>query len=416
MKKIVMLLAIVLFINSIVWSGGKKEVSDSKGSITIMHNKVEIDTQLKEFAEVFRQKTGLKVIVKTCGGDACSYTIQLRADVNAGEAPDIFVVDGPEEYQTWAEYIDDLSNESWNKYTELGFEVDGKIVGFPVSIEGWGMGYNMQLLNKAGIDPASLTNYYAYKAAFETLESMKEQLGIKSVVSMTAGSGMHWVTSHHNINSYLSNGLARDDKSILNKALEGKVDKKRLREYAMWVKLLFDYSDQRVLVAGDYDAQVNAFATQQAVFIHQGNWIEPNLSNANAEFSRAYAPHGSSFEDTDGVFVSPPTWYVVNKEGNTVGAKAFLQFMAETPQGHDYMVNKIKAIPAFNNVTLSPSAPLSASLLDWSGKGKTYAWNQYYLPLDFRNNVLGPLFEQFAKKELTLDKFIEKLIEAFATL
>ncbi len=415
MKKIGIYFLLIVYISTVAWAGGSNEDTKDR-PIIIMHNKVEIDAQLKEFAEVFRQSTGMKVVVKTCGGDSCSLTTQLRADINAGEAPDIFVIDGKEGYQTWSEYIDDLSDESWTQYTDVGFEVDDKIVGFPIAIEGWGMGYNAQILDMAGIDPALLTNYHAYKAAFEELDDMKEVLGLDSVVSMTAGSGMHWVTSHHNINSYLSNGLARNDLSVVEKALEGKVEKERLREYVMWVKLLFDYSDQRVLVAGDYDAQVNAFATQKAAFIHQGNWIEPNLANANVTFPRAYAPHGSSFEDTDGVFVNPPTWYVVNKYGNASKAKAFLRFMAETPQGHDYMVNKIQAIPAFTNVSLTPKAPLSASLLEWVNEGKTYAWNQYYLPGDFRDNVLGPLFEQFAKKELTEDQFVVKLTETFATL
>ncbi len=395
-----------------VWAGASNEASSN--SVTMMNIKVEIDAQLKELGQAFQEESGIELIVKTCGGDSCTPATQLRASINAGEAPDIFVIEGPEDYQTWSEYIADLSQESWVSFTDLAFMVDNRVVGFPVAIEGWGMGYNKNLLDKAGIDPKTLTNYTAYKNAFELLDSMKDALGIESVVSMTVGSGMHWV-SIHNINSYLSNGLARDDSSILDLALEGKVDEERLREYAQWVQLLFDYSDPRVLVTGDYDAQVNAFATQKAVFIHQGNWIEPNLANANVTFPRAYAPHGSSMKDTDGVFVNPPSWYVINKEGNVEGAKAFLRFMAESEQGHDYIVNQIKAIPAFKNITLKPSAPLSASLLQWQAQGKTYTWNQFDLPSDFRQNI-GPLYEQFAKKEISLDEFVALLTDTFAAI
>lgn len=414
MKQVIHISFMIFLVSAVFACSGQKESSSKQ--VTILHNKVEIDAPLKAFAKVFQEENDIEVVVKTCGGDACNTRTQLRADINAGEAPDIFFIEGPEDYYTWSDYIADLSKESWTSLTDLAFIVDDKVVGFPVVIEGWGMGYNKDLLDKAGIDPAMLTNYNAYKMAFKKLDSMKSTLGIDSVVSMTAGSRMHWVTASHNINSYLSNGLARNDKSILNLALEGKVDKTRLREYALWVKLLFDYSNQRILIVGDYDEQLNAFATQKAVFIHQGNWIEPNLSNANAAFPRAYAPHGSSKEDTDGVFVSAPSWYVVNKEGNVAGAKAFLKFMAESEQGHDYMVHQIQAIPAFKNVTLKPTAPLSASLLEWAGQGKTYAWNQYYLPDDFRYNVLGPLFEQFAKKDISLDTFVQLLTDAFATL
>ena len=184
----------------------------------------------------------------------------------------------------------------------------------------------------------------------------------------------------------------------------------------MWVTLLFDDSDPKILGTGDYDGQVGAFANQKAVFVHQGNWIEPNLANANATFARGYAPHGSSSKDTDGVFVSAPAWYVVNKDGNSAAAKAFLKYMAEDEAGHDYMVNEILAIPAFKNVKVEPNAPLSASLLKWVAEGKTYAWNQYLFTGEFRDQSLGPIYEQFAKNEITTDQFIELMTEAFADL
>lgn len=419
MKKILLFLFIlsVATVAVLANGGGEKKGSSGKGAtIVLAHGKVEIDAPFKEFAKAFEEDTGIKVIIKTCGGDSCSLGTQLKADFNAGEAPDIFSIAGGDDYKIWADYVEDQSGEEWTKHTDLGYKVDGKIVGFPVAIEGWGMGYNKDLLAKAGIDPKTLTNYNAYKAAFEKIDGMKAELGIDSVVSMTAGPGMYWVTAHHNINSYLSNGLARDDLSVVNLATEGKLDTKRYREYAMWVKLLFDYSDQQVLLAGDYDRQVGAFANQKAVFIHQGNWIEPNLASAGASFVRAYAPHGSSMSNTDGVFVNPPSWYVINKEGNTEAAKAFLNYMATNAKGHDFMVNKALMIPAFKNVTLKPDAPLSASLVEWSAQGKTYAWNQYHLPGEFRDQIMGPLYEQLAKKEITLDEFITLSEEAYAKI
>jgi len=124
---------------------------------------------------------------------------------------------------------------------------------------------------------------------------MKEQLGINSVVSMAASVEMGWVTAHHNFNSLLSNGLAYGDLSVTNDLLKGNVEPhmQRLQEYADWVELLFKYSDKSILLTGNYDAQVGAFATGKAVFLHQGNWVDPNLKAANATFKMAFAPHGS---------------------------------------------------------------------------------------------------------------------------
>ena len=107
---------------------------------------------------------------------------------------------------------------------------------------------------------------------------MKSALGLKSVVSMAAAIDMGWVTAHHNFNSLLSNGLPYGDHSVVNDLLAGKVDAKRLSEYADWVELLFKYADKAVLTTGNYDAQVGAFASGQAAFLHQGNWVDPNMA------------------------------------------------------------------------------------------------------------------------------------------
>ena len=414
MKRI-FLLVLILLVPFFAFASGGGE-SGTKPLI-LMQNKPEIDEQLKAFAKIFEEKSGIPTVIKTCGGDACAMGTQLRADFNAGEAPDIFTIDGITSYETWKDYLADLSGEAWTSDTDLAFSVGGKAYGFPVSIEGWGMAYNADILAKAGVDPTTLTNYSAYEAAFKKIDAMKSQLGLDSVVSMAASSGMSWVTSHHNFNSYLSNGLARDDLSIVNLGLvDKKLDQQRFKEYADWVKLLFDYADPAILTTGDYDAQVGAFATQKAAFLHQGNWIEPNLANANATFERRFAPHGSMKKDTDGIFVSAPSWYVVNKDGNAEAAKEFLNFLASSPEGHNYMVNEILAIPAFKSVTLKPEAPLSASILEWSSQGKTYAWNQYYFPDAFRGQQLGPIYEQLAKNEITVAEFIDLFGKEFLTL
>jgi raffinose/stachyose/melibiose transport system substrate-binding protein len=288
--------------------------------------------------------------------------------------------------------------------------VDGKVVGFPVAIEGWGMAYNADMLKKAGIDPAGLTNLGAYRAAFEKLDSMKAELGINSVVSMAAGPEMGWVTAHHNFNSLLSNGLPYGDRSVVDDLLDGKVDEKRLQDYVDWVDLLFKYADKTVLTIGNYDAQVGAFATQKAAFLHQGNWTDPNMKAANATFDMAFAPHGSMSTDTDGIFVSAPAFYVINsKSDNIEAAKQFLNDMVYTEEGQDFIVNKAGMIPAFGNITMKPSGSLSISVQDWSAKGKVYSWMQYNFSTDFRDQTLAPIYNQFANGAIDKAKFYSLL-------
>ena len=419
MKK---LLILMIAVSAIVLIGCPQQ----SGELYMLQNKPEIDGPLQDFAAAFTESSGHAIRVVSCGGDACAAGDQLRSDIAAGETPDIFTIDGLASYNDYKDIIYDVSNEPWVRDTDVAFTVGGRTYGFPVAVEGWGLGYNRDLINQANsilgsgeqIDINALTNLREYARVFAALDGIKDQLGINAVVSMAGGAaGMGWVTAHHNFNSLLSAGLGYGDLSVTNALLDGQVDGTRLGEYADWVGLLFRYADQTILKTGDYNANVNAFVEQNVVFIHQGNWIEPNLLGAGADFERGYAPHGPFNQATDGIFVSAPAWYVVNKNSdNLEGALAFLDFMASTPTGHEYMVNGINAIPAFKSVTLKPSAPLSVSVADWVSRGKIYSWNQYYFTETFRDDTLAPIYAAYANGDIDKSMFLNQLRRAFESL
>ena len=410
MKKLFTLVAALFLMFSLTaCTTTKKDIT-----ITLAQGKPEIDAALKAYAATYKEKTGVTVKIVSCGGDSCQLGTQLKSDYQAGQMPDIFQIQGIEDYNEWKTLIATLDGQDWIKDTDVAFKVDGKVVGFPVSIEGWGLAYNKDLLVKAGIDPATLTNYDAYAVAFKKLDGMKAELGIDSVVSMAAGSNMYWVTADHNFNSLLANGLKYGDLSVVTKLLAGTVDATRLTEYANWVKLLFDYANQTVLLTGGYAEQVGAFANQKSVFVHQGNWIDGDLAKAKATFNIGIAPQGSSKTATDGIFVAAPSWYVINKESKNVkAAEAFLSAFVYTTEGNDYIVNKAGMIPAFKNITLTPTGQMSKAVQAWAKTGKIYSWNQYSFTSDFRSTKLGPIYNQLASKNITVEKFVQLVTEAF---
>lgn len=405
MKKLLTIISMLLVVLSLTACAPKAE---EQVVITFKQNKPEIDEALQAYAAAYEEATGVKVNVVSCGGSSCALGDMLKADFAAGEMPDIFPIDGPDSYAQWEAIIADLSAEKWAGDTSVEYVVDGKVVGFPVAVEGWGMAYNADLLEKAGIDPTTLNNYQGYMDAFAKLESMKAELGIDSVVSMTAGPGMYWVTAHHNFNSLLSNGLPYNDLTVANDLLAGTIDETRISEYADWVNLLFMYADKTVLTTGNYDSQVGAFLNQKAVFLHQGNWVDGNLTDAT--FEMAFAPHGSTKAVTDGIFVSAPAWYVVNKDSkNYQAALDFLNNLVYTDLGQKYMVEEAGMIPAFGNIALQPTGKLSRSVQAWTAEGKVYSWNQYLFSGEFRDNVLGPIYDQLAQGAVTVEEFKELL-------
>ncbi len=392
----------------------KKETSNEQ-SIRVFQLKVEIDEPLKEYAKLYEQQTGVHVEIESLGGGAYVEGA-LKGYLQAGNMPDIFVFEGPGHYKVWKDYMADLSGEPWVKETSSAYVGDdGKVYGFPYAVEGYGLAYNKNLLDKAGINPADLTTIDAYKAAFEKLNGMKEELGIDSVVSMgvSASGGLTWVSGNHNFGVYLSTGLKNGDTTIIDKLLAGEVDSARLKQYAEYVKLLFDYSDQNILLTGNYDQQVQAFVDQKAVFVHQGNWIDPSLP-ADPGFEMGFAPHAFSKEVTDGVQVGAPSWWAVYKDGNVKAAKDFLNAFALSDEGRDARINKMSLISPYTSDTMKPSTPLSANIQSWVAAGKTYNWEQFKMPDGFGMDTLGPIYELLAQGSINVDEFVQLVTDAVA--
>jgi raffinose/stachyose/melibiose transport system substrate-binding protein len=410
---------ILLMLPAAAFAGGKQEQSAAGVTVNMFQLKVEIKDAIDGFAAKYSSMTpGVTVKVETLGGGQ-DYGGALKAKAQSGQMPDIFQIEGMGGYNIWKDYIADLGDQPWLKDTDLALKVGGRVVGFPVAIEGYGLAYNADILKKAGIDPAKLTTRSAYENAFKVLESKKAELGINAPVSMAASvaGGMWWVAGQHNLACYWGGGLAFDDTSIINKALKGELDEARFTEYTKYLQLLFKYADKNILLNGSYDDQVGAFAQGKTAFLHQGNWVDPNLKQLGVTFTIGYAPHAFLEKEQKGLYLFAPSWYCVNsKSPNAAAAKAFLNAMATTPEGHDYMVNKAGMIPAFKSVTLKPSGQLSQALMEANAKGGNYGVFFGMLPDGAGQNVFGPIFDLFAQNPDNVTQFIADMKKAVANL
>ena len=423
MRKIVTRLVTVGAIAAVLLGGvscTKKEADKPKEvTVNMFQLKVEIKDALDAYAAKYSAAhPGTTVKVETLGGGG-DYGGAMKAKSQAGQMPDIFMIEGRGGYEIWKDYIADLGDQPWVKDTDLAFKVDGKILGFPVAIEGYGLAYNADILAKAGIDPATLTTCAAYEKAFKILDSKKKELGIDAPVAMAASvaGGMWWVAGQHNLACYWGGGLAFDDTSVIDKALKGQMDDARFAQYAKYVQLLFKYADQKILLNGGYDDQVGSFAQGRTAFLHQGNWVDPNMKQLGVTFKMGYAPHAFLDTEEKGLYLFAPSWYCVNaKSPNAEAAKAFLNSIASTPDGQEYMVNGAGMIPAFKSVQLKPSGQLSRALMEANARGGNYGVFFGMLPDGAGQNVFGPIFDLFAQNPNNIAQFTADMKKAIANL
>ena len=99
--------------------------------------------------------------------------------------PDIFVNGGGTDFANWTDLLVDMSDQEWASDTDAAY-IDEKqgTIGFPYTTEAIGLTYNKDILDKAGIDPSTLTGPDAIQKAFETLDSKKDELGLQRLLVM----------------------------------------------------------------------------------------------------------------------------------------------------------------------------------------------------------------------------------------
>lgn len=392
------------------------EAKSSGKAIRIVNGKIEIDEPLKAFAKKYQEKTGQEVIIESLGGGA-DINGTLKGYLAAGNMPDLFVFGGEGDYKTWKDYMTDLSGEEWASQTDFSFkDGDGKVVGFPYAVEGFGITYNKDILEKAGIDPASLTSYDAYKKAFETIDSKKEELGITAVCSVAAESGqMYWSTGNHLFGYYLSGGLKRGDTTYIDMLKEGKIDSTRMGQFADYMKLLFDYSNPSTLISGTYDDQLALWAQGKTAFVTQGNWIDPSLPGYQVTFDCGIAPLAFTKEEMKGILADCPSWWAVYNKGSQIDAcKEFLKDLALSEDGQKCLVTDCGMISPYTSNKLSPKTPLAMNLKTYVDSGNSYSWEWTKMPEGIAMNATGAIFELYAKGEIDRDKFVTMMSTAIA--
>lgn len=386
-------------------------------AVRLVNGKIEIDKQLQAAAKLFKEKTGQEVIVESMGGGV-DIQGQIKSYFAADNMPDMFVIGGDGDYKNWEGKCADLSDCKFASDTDYGYKDknDGTLVGFPYAVEGYGITYNADILKKAGIDPASLVNFDAFKTAFEKIDGMKADLGLDAVASVAAETGqMYWSTGNHIFGYYYSGGLQRGDNSIFDKARAGEFDKARLTEFADMAELLFKYADQQVLLSGTYDDQLAKWAQGKTAFITQGNWVDPSLSKYNVSFKCGIAPLAFTKADMPNVLADCPSWWCVYKDSKNIQAcKDFFDFLATTDEGQSILVKEAGMVSPYKSSTILPKAPLATSLKTYVDAGKTSSWAWSNMPEGIAQNAFGLVFESFAKGDLDKAGFVEAMQTALS--
>lgn len=379
---------------------------DGEGKVVrVFQLKVEINDALQALAKKYEEETGVKVEVTSVGGGA-DYGASLKAEFQKGTEPDIFMIQGAGDYGVWKHKIDDLTSEPWIKNAVNGtldtVTFDNKVYGMPAATEGYGLMYNKEILDKAGIDPKTIDTFDKLKAAFETLDSKKAELGIDNVVSYTTKET--WVTGNHTFNIPLA--AQENPAQFVKDYVAGTADIVNNQAFKDWmnlVELMCKYGGGKTLDTIDYSNQVGNFALEKTAFIQQGNWIASDLKNLDAKFDMGFIPLSINNDTkvSGSIPVGVPMYWVVNKDSEVnKEAKAFLDWMVTSDAGQESLVKDMNMIPAFKGFKVESDNTLNKSITEFNNAGKTLQWAFTNLPDGFTMEKIGPLFSTFSGSDM----------------
>lgn len=384
--------------------------SDSKGGgsgadLVLINGKPEVKKQMEDLAKAYEEETGVKVDVTTIGGNE-SAADKVKEMNAAGEMPDIFFAEA-KDFGDWEGELADLAGEQWTEDTDFEYiDEDGAVLGFPYSVEAHGLAYNADILEKAGVDPASLTGPEAYKTAFETLDSKKDELGLTAVVGYCAeANDLNWSTGTHLFGHYLDAGLKPDDTTYIDMLNDGgKLDEERFTAYGEFVGMLNQYSDPALLVDGTYDKQVLGFASGKYAFVTQGSWIGATLTGDDADqyeeagsFKCGFAP--VAFEDGIGTIMNAaPNFWTVYDGDNVDKAKEFLQWASED-DAQKILVEDAGFVSPYSDCSYESADPFAAAVTEWMAEGKHSSYHTMQKKSGLEAKT-GTVYQDYAKGDI----------------
>lgn len=369
--------------------------------ISLFQSKVEIADQLEAMAKKYKEETGNEIDVWGSAGD--NYLTQLQAKLNSGEGPTIFGVQTGAETTKFQSYYYDMSNESYVKNIAPNMEtkIDGKIVGVPTGVEGFGFVYNKEL-----VDPAKITDLASFKSFLE------ESKG--SGINGFSLSQEAYFLIGHIINTPFA--LQQDPVAFIEKMNKGEVkmaDTKEFQEFAQYMEAIREFAKNPLEVT--YDTQMGDFATGKTAIVHQGNWSYGMLEDyKDVEAGMMAMPLAGNTK----LAVDIPAIWVINNKASAdqiKAANAFFEWLYNSETGKNIIVNEFQFIPAMTNIETSSLDPLSQAVSEATVSGNTIPWALTYFPQGIIQNDLAPVAQEFfLNKSMTGAQLLQKLDEVWA--
>ena len=413
-------------------AGGSTDTQESAGSsagddqvvIDVFQNKNEISDALQAAIDTYEEKNpNVKINLETVGGS--DYASSLKAKMLGNDPVEIFTLGGPDDIASYQEYLEPLTDQEWVSHVTAGgvdnVTVDGEVYGLPLAIEGYGLIYNKKIFVAAGIDASTLTTYDAIDKAFADLQKqidegkLAEEFPVLEAVEEYAAKES-WIVGLHTNNVALSQEFKSAANAFNSKTVAYTYGDQLKDLIDLETKYTSSKDNLSLLNSVDYSTQVGGgLAIERVAVVQQGNWISSEVSNVSEDVldNLGILPIPLKGVVEDSIAVGVSNYWCVNSKSSDAekkAAKDFLNWLYQSDEGKEIVVNNLGFIPAFDNYdNVSISDPLSAEVKRYVDAGKTIPWVFSGQPSGWDSKVAANI-QNYLAGSMTWDEVIAQNI------
>ena len=398
--------------------------SDDQVVIDVFQNKNKISDALQAAIDTYEEENpSVKINLETVGGS--DYASSLKAKMLGNDPVEIFTLGGPDDIASYQDYLEPLTDQEWVSHVTAGgvdnVSVDDEVYGLPLAIEGYGLIYNKKIFEAAGIDASTLTTYDAIDKAFADLQDqidegkLADEFPVLEAVEEYAAKES-WIVGLHTNNVALSQEFKSATNAFNSKSVEYTYGDQLKDLIDLETKYTTSKDDLSLLNSVDYSTQVGGgLAIERVAVVQQGNWISSEVANVSEDVldNLGILPIPLKGVVEDSIAVGVSNYWCVNSKSSDAekkAAKDFLNWLYQSDEGKQIVVNDLGFIPAFDNyddVTISD--PLSAEVMRYVDAGKTIPWVFSGQPSGWDSKVAANI-QNYLAGNMTWDEVIAQNI------
>ncbi len=337
----------------------------------------ELTDQYNDMAREYKAETGVTLDITVNQAD---YVTLLRAKLNSGDIPDVFMSSAYADNSTYKDYVYDLTDADFMKQIEpsalAGVTVNGRLTGYPFLVQSHSFIYNKKIFAQAGIRtlPRTLREY----------DEAARRLQARGIQPFATGFKEWWVLPQTAWQVLAPvGGTYGGFASFVDKLNSGELAFKDIKG----MTTVFDVLDMIKKYGGpkpmesDFNDQCSSLATGKAAIIHQGNWAEDTIRKTTPDIDIGYlrGPVAGTPNEAGIMYDSNQTIRVA-KDGQVEAALAWLRWLTTSAYGKAWIPDKIKQLSPIKGAK-APAAQLAQATVEMlAARVPSYPWYYQMFP------------------------------------